>query len=221
MSLTAEDTARVRILDAAETLFYARGIHGVGMDDIRNASGVSLKRLYREFPGKERVVEAFLQRRDVRWRSSLRAYVDAVADPRERPLAVFDWLQTWFAEPGFRGCAWINAYGELGGTSELVARLARDHKNAFRAYVEDLALNAESDRSTGRQLWLLAEGAMVAAAILGDTDHSAHARNAAAELMSRRFGQPTPTTAPGEPTRTLSPTRRAKHNSPNPSSGSL
>jgi AcrR family transcriptional regulator len=184
--MTGDDAIRTQILDAAETLLYARGIHGVGMDDIRNASGVSLKRLYREFPGKERVVEAFLQRRDLRWRGSLASYVEGVDDPRERPLALFDWLAQWFAEPGFRGCAWINAYGELGGTSEIVARLARQHKDAFRAYVEQLTLDAGSDRSTGQQLWLLAEGAMVAAGIFGETDQAPRARRAAAALLNGR-----------------------------------
>lgn len=33
--------AREQALDAAEELFYGRGIQTVGMDDIRGASGVS------------------------------------------------------------------------------------------------------------------------------------------------------------------------------------
>jgi AcrR family transcriptional regulator len=40
-----EGPARTRLLDAAEDLFYTRGIQSVGMDEIRDASGVSLKRL--------------------------------------------------------------------------------------------------------------------------------------------------------------------------------
>ena len=62
-------TAREQALDAAEKLFYGRGIQSVGMDDIRGASGVSLKRLYQLFPAKEQLVEAYLERRDVRWQN--------------------------------------------------------------------------------------------------------------------------------------------------------
>jgi len=51
---------RGRVLDAAEELFYGRGIQSVGMDDIRGTSGVSLKRLYQLFPAKEQLVEAYL-----------------------------------------------------------------------------------------------------------------------------------------------------------------
>ena len=50
------ETAEAHALDAAEELFYSRGIQAVGMDDIRNASGVSLKRLYQLFPAKEQLV---------------------------------------------------------------------------------------------------------------------------------------------------------------------
>lgn len=57
-------TAREQALDAAEELFYGRGVQSVGMDDLRGASGVSLKRLYQLFPAKEQLVEAYLERRD-------------------------------------------------------------------------------------------------------------------------------------------------------------
>lgn len=178
------DPTRGQVLDAAETLFYARGIRGVGMDDIRSASGVPLKRLYREFAGKEQIVVAFLERRDVRWRERLASDVEAHVDPCERLLAVFDWLGDWFAEPGFRGCAWINAYGELGGTSEVVARLARDHKAAFRSYLDGLAADAGLSADFGAHVWLLAEGAMVAAGIFRETGHALQARQAAAQLIA-------------------------------------
>lgn len=113
------DEARARILDAAEKLFYDRGIQSVGMDELRTAAGVSLKRLYQCFPAKHDLVEAYLRRRDARWCASLGEYVAAHADaPEARPLVVFDWLYTWFSDPDFRGCAFINSFGELGATSQ-------------------------------------------------------------------------------------------------------
>src|SRR6516165_1879722 len=88
---TSEDAIR-RALDAAEDLIYARGVQSVGMDEIRDRSGVLLKRLYQLFSSKENLVVAVLERRDTRWHQRLRAYVDGVADPQSRVLAVFDWL---------------------------------------------------------------------------------------------------------------------------------
>jgi AcrR family transcriptional regulator len=179
-----EDAARTRLLDAAEDLFYARGIQSVGMDAIRNASGVSLKQLYRLFPAKEQLVEAYLERRDVSWRGRLADYVECRHDPQQRLLAVFDWLRTWFSEPGYRGCAWINGYGELGSASSAVAGQARRHKEAFRAYLQGLGAAAGLPESLADQLYLLAEGAIVTAAIFGTAEPAARARAAAADLLA-------------------------------------
>jgi AcrR family transcriptional regulator len=63
---TAREAApapREAILAAADRLYYARGIQSVGMDELRTAAGVSLKRLYSEFPSKEALVLAVLQPR--------------------------------------------------------------------------------------------------------------------------------------------------------------
>ncbi|MFF3346284.1 TetR/AcrR family transcriptional regulator [Streptomyces sp. NPDC002779] len=179
-------TARERALDAAEELFYRRGIQSVGMDELRGASGVSLKRLYQLFPAKEQLVEAYLERRDGRWRGRLAAWVEREPDPARRVLAVFDWLARWFAEDGFRGCAWINAYGELGAGSHRVAEQVRAHKRAFRDYLGALVADAGlPDELTG-PLFLLAEGAMVTAGITGGAQPAAEAREAAWRLLESR-----------------------------------
>ncbi|PNE36294.1 TetR/AcrR family transcriptional regulator [Streptomyces noursei] len=189
------DDVRTRILDAAERLFYERGIQAVGMDELRTAAGVSLKRLYGTFPAKHDLVEAYLRRRDARWRADLAAYVDAATEaggaavaPADRLLAVFDWLGSWFAAQDFRGCAFINAYGELGATWEGVARVTRDHKQALRAYLTDLARpsNHPDPAALANQLALLVDGAITAAAISGEpaSAHTARtARTAAAALI--------------------------------------
>jgi hypothetical protein len=128
-------------------------------------------------------VQAYLERRDTRWRGRLAAYVEEHEGAPERILAVFDWLGLWFAEPGFRGCAWINAYGELGATSAPVAELVRAHKRAFREYLDSLAAAAGLPAAAGGQLFLLAEGAMVTAGITGDARPATEAREAARLLL--------------------------------------
>ncbi|MEU1529037.1 TetR/AcrR family transcriptional regulator [Streptomyces fagopyri] len=182
--------AREQALDAAEELFYARGIQTVGMDDVRGASGVSLKRLYQLFPAKELLVEAYLERRDIRWRGRLAAHVDRYEEPERRILAVFDWLRLWFGEPDFRGCAWINSYGELGATSPRVSVQVRAHKQAFRDYLSGLVTAAGLPDSLTDQVHLLAEGAMVTAGITRETGAAGHAAAAVSTLIAagRRAG---------------------------------
>ncbi|MEU9690715.1 TetR/AcrR family transcriptional regulator [Amycolatopsis japonica] len=172
---------REALLDAAENLFYENGIQAVGMDQVRAASGLSLKRIYRFFEAKEDLVVAMLKRRDRRWRGSLAARVEEVQDPQERVLAIFDWLADWFAEPGFRGCAWINAHGEFGPSSAAVLTEVRAHKQAFHEQIETWV------RATGRPVtepvYLLAEGAIVTAGISGDPAPAHQARETVKVLL--------------------------------------
>ncbi|WP_306208410.1 TetR/AcrR family transcriptional regulator [Actinoplanes sp. RD1] len=176
--------ARERALDAAEQLVYARGVHAVGMDDVRELSGVSLKRLYALFPGKDALVEAVLERRDRRWRQRLADFVERSGDRDERLLAVFDWLAEWFTEPGFRGCAWINVFGELGSTSPAVLAQVRGHKRRFAEQLAGWVADADRPAELAAQLLLLAEGAMVTAGIHGGPGPAHEARRAAAALLS-------------------------------------
>jgi AcrR family transcriptional regulator len=177
------DGIRERIIDAADELFYARGFQSVGMDRVRAAAGVSLKRLYAEFPGKEQLIVAVLGLRHDAWEHGIRAAVDAAHDPRARLLAMYDFLERWFGDASFRGCGFINAFGELGATSEEVARVARRHKESFQRYVESLAADAGADSELAAQLALLAEGAQTTAAISGTSEPAVHARRAAEVLV--------------------------------------
>ncbi|WP_327326875.1 TetR/AcrR family transcriptional regulator [Streptomyces sp. NBC_01210] len=182
-----------RVLDAAETLLYGRGLQTVGMDEIRNASGVSLKRLYQLFPSKGRLVEAYLLRRDGRWRAALASHVDARPSQENRILAVFDWLESWFEEPDFRGCAFVNSFGELGATSEGVAAAARGHVDALRRYLAELVAAAGRPAWLSEPLLLLVEGAITTAAISGSSAPAGQAREAARMLLDADRSQvPTP-----------------------------
>ncbi|GHI02068.1 TetR family transcriptional regulator [Streptomyces cellostaticus] len=179
-----DDPIRTRILDVAEQLFYSQGIQAVGMDAVRTAAGVTLRRLYQQFPSKGVLVEEYLLRRDARWRSDLKEYVEAGdTSARERVLAVFDWLHIWFEQPDFRGCAFINSFGELGATSPEVTEAARHHKEQFRRYVADLVRRAGAPSEVADHVVLLAEGAMTTAAISGTPRPAAQGRVAAAALL--------------------------------------
>lgn len=178
-----DDDTVTRLLDAAEELFYTRGIQTVGIDDIRDRAGVSLKRLYQCFSSKEELLLAVLGRRDIRWRARLSEFVSRIDDRQARILAVFDWLGEWFCEPGFRGCAWINSHGELGAVSTAVAEHARRHKTAFKGYLGQLVADAGFQPALTDQLALLAEGAMVEAGIFATPSSASHARAAAEALI--------------------------------------
>jgi AcrR family transcriptional regulator len=184
---TVEPETAARIVETADALFYTRGIQAVGMDEIRSTAGVSLKKLYAAFPGKEQLIAAVLAGRHDFWEQGIRAAVDAADDPRAQLLAVYDFLESWFGDETFRGCGFINAFGELGATSPAIAEIAREHKDSFQRFVAGITAQAVPDTERAEelaaQLALLAEGAQTTAAIAGTTEPAVHARRAAAVLI--------------------------------------
>ncbi|MGK5499401.1 TetR/AcrR family transcriptional regulator [Streptomyces sp. URMC 125] len=183
------ETARERVVAAADRLFYARGVQAVGMDAVRDGSGVSLKRIYALFPSKEDLVVAVLRHRTERWNAGIAGAVEGAGTPRERLLAVFDFLADWFREDDFRGCAFINVFGELGSGSARVAEAVREQKASFGRQVADLVRAAGGPDHLAPQLVLLAEGAQTTAAIAHDPGAAAHARAAADTLIRCALGE--------------------------------
>jgi AcrR family transcriptional regulator len=176
-------SAAQRILDAAERLFYSRGVQAVGIDMIVAEAGVGLKTLYAHFGSKDRLVEAYLRRRSQHWLDRLQIRM-AQLHGHDRVLVIFDALNEWFAAPDFSGCAFINAVGELHANP--VARaIAREHKQAVRALLRHGARDAAvTDPDTfADQLMLLVEGATVTAYVEGDKLAAIRARATAAALL--------------------------------------
>lgn len=179
-----ENEARARILDAAEQLYYAKGYSAVGMDELRATAGVSLKRVYTLFPSKNDIITAVLGRKHEEWENMLAGAVDAAGkDPRARLLAVYGFLEGWFCADDFRGCAFINAFGELGGTTPEIAQIVRSHKESFQQHMSGLVSEMGAPEVLAAQLAILAEGAQSTAAISGDARVAVQAREAAEVLI--------------------------------------
>ncbi|EWS79851.1 TetR family transcriptional regulator [Brachybacterium phenoliresistens] len=179
----ANEALRAQIVRAADALYYSRGITAVGMDEVRSTAGVSLKRLYALFPGKESLILAVLRHRHGIWEQGVEAAVAAAGSPRGRVLAVFDFLAEWFTEESFRGCGFVNAFGEMGPGFPSIAQYVREHKEGFQARMAELVREAGLPEQLAPQLALLAEGAQTTAAILGTAEPAEHARAAAETLL--------------------------------------
>lgn len=178
-----ETVSAQHVIEVADRLFYARGIQSVPMDELRTEAGISLKRLYALFPSKDALVAAVLESRQAEWRDGIQDWAQRVDDPRDKLLAIFDFLASWFAQDDFRGCAFINSFGELGAVAPAVADAARSHKDGFQKYVAGLADELGAPAYLAPQIALLAEGAQTTAAISGSVDAATNARAAAATLI--------------------------------------
>jgi AcrR family transcriptional regulator len=177
------DSAREQLLDAAEEVFNARGIQAVGMDRLRTAANLPLRRIYQLYPSKDELVVAFLRRRHLRMMSEIAEFV-AGYDGDARVSAIFVWLHRWFCEPNFRGCPWMNTFGELGPTQPGVAAEVHRHQREFRKLVIQIVTGAGHSREAASAIYLLVEGAVAVAAVQRVASPAVDARRAAESLIS-------------------------------------
>ncbi|WP_143590891.1 TetR/AcrR family transcriptional regulator [Thermoactinospora rubra] len=122
---------RTEILDAAASLFAARGFHGVSIEDIGAAVGVTGPALYRHFPSKEAILAETLLAISSHLRDTAAEVVTRGADPAATLEALLD-LHVSFA---LDNPALITVHDrELGNVPEPQRRRIR---RLQRLYVEE------------------------------------------------------------------------------------
>jgi AcrR family transcriptional regulator len=188
LSIATDDarapSARQRLLASANELFYNEGVQTVGIDRVIEHAGVAKATLYNLFGNKEGLVLAYLAARHDGTAARLASAVDRHRDPRRRLLAVFEAQAQVFAQPGFRGCAFVSAFAEapLGG---LIAQASYDYRTWVRALFVDLSeqAGATDPLELARQLQIIFDGGMLAAWMDGDPSIATSSRAAAEALL--------------------------------------
>jgi AcrR family transcriptional regulator len=185
----AERTAdtKSRLLDAAGELFYAHGINATGVDTIVAKSGVAKMTLYKHFPSKDVLVAEWLRRQSERWRSDLDRSLSRIADsPADKLARLFEVLAEWFADPSFRGCAFVNCVTELSDPDHPGRRVCSEHRKLVREYLAGLARQAgyADPERLAESLAMLADGATVSALSEGTPDAAQRASGLASSLLA-------------------------------------
>lgn len=192
MSTKLEGSARERLLAAATELFYAEGVHTVGIDRVIERAGVAKASLYSTFGSKEELVRAYLE---ARAQSRQQRITEAIArhrEPRAQVLAIFDLLGEMIARPTYRGCAFVNASAEGPRGESKVTQVCSSSRAWLRALFGQLAGElgvAEPDAVAGR-LMMLYDGATISASMDGNLAAAAEARVVAAELLDAAAPRP-------------------------------
>lgn len=182
---------RDHLVETALALFSRHGYHATGIDRILAESGVAKMTLYKHFRSKDDLILAALRRRDEEFFRWLQNEVESrAATARERLLTVFDALDTWFKDPNFNGCCFINAAGEYGRKDDPVHVACAEHKARIAGYIRELAqaAGASSPDDVARQMMLLVNGAIVAAHVGGDLTAARSARTLAEATLVGSLG---------------------------------
>jgi AcrR family transcriptional regulator len=151
-----------RILVTAHELFYREGIRATGIDRVIAESGVTKVTFYRYYPSKNDLVRAFLEYRHAQWMAWFTDALQRLGARRGNGIdALVPALREWFGDPGYRGCAFINSVGELGGTLPDVVEIARRHKREMTAAIADLLAPSRHREKDAQAIALAVDGAIV------------------------------------------------------------
>lgn len=132
---------RQHLVDTALKLFYEKGIHSIGINEILKVAGVAKKTLYTHFESKEALLLAALKQRDeifVQWLDNRLAGAETNQQTVER---VFNALEEWFtgAAPelgDFRGCFFVNTSAEFSDPNSDISKYCQTHKQRVRQLIE-------------------------------------------------------------------------------------
>lgn len=126
---------RKHILKVAEALFNEFGYTAVGVDLIRDKAEVSKTSIYRYFGSKDKLIEAVMVQRHLRFEDELNSAVSSATDMNSRLNAILDWHFLWFRSVHFKGCMFIHAMAELKEQSDVITQEALRHKAWIKSLV--------------------------------------------------------------------------------------
>lgn len=132
---------RQLLVDTALKLFYEKGIHSIGINEILKVSGVAKKTLYTHFESKEALVLTALKQRNdifVQW---LDKKLSGTETNHELVEKLFKALEEWFTsatpELGhFRGCFFVNTSAEFSDSNSDISLYCQTHKQRVKQLVE-------------------------------------------------------------------------------------
>ncbi|MBV8325134.1 TetR/AcrR family transcriptional regulator [Chryseobacterium sp.] len=164
-----------KILDTAERLFYEQGYSNTGINQIISESDIAKGSLYKHFETKVDLLVAYIQRMHQLWFSRLEAGVNAVSDPKEKLLAVFDHHTKRQEIRQYGGCPFVKANDEAGTDDPRVLAEIQATKVHSKDFIKKLVMNSGhrqilTDGELTETIYMMLEGSIVTASVFKKPD---------------------------------------------------
>jgi AcrR family transcriptional regulator len=179
--------ARDKVFAVAADLFYRKGIHAVGVEEIVKEAGVAKISLYRSFASKDALVIAYLEDRSSsflrEWDSTFDRYRD---NPRAQLRAIMTYIAERTTQDGYRGCPFINFCAEFPDPLHPGRAVAQATMQALRERFRRIAeaLDAPEPQRLADSFLLLMEGAYgISQTLGGGPDGAGHSIVWAGEML--------------------------------------
>ena len=161
MHTERKNAIRGTVIDTASRLFYKQGYANTGINQIIEESGVVKSSVYTAFRTKEDILMGYLEKTGAETDKALQAAADEKDTPREKVLAVFDFLIGLVQQEEYYGCQFLNIISEIPLEAErVIGQIQKQKNNVRRLFAEILQPIGKQDLAD--QIYLLFDGALIA-----------------------------------------------------------
>jgi len=176
-----------RILATASRLFYDQGYNQTGINQIIDEADIARASLYHHFPSKTDLLMAYLESTHELWFRELEVFMQPIAGPREKLLALFDFRVRRQQRMNYKGCHFNKIVAESYDAPE-VFDLVRTHKDRLWRYINDLVGQAGhrrlvDDDTLTDTIFILLEGGMTLGAMYRSSEWTEKARGIVSSFL--------------------------------------
>lgn len=180
------------IIEVAFSLFYHKGIHAVGINEIIKTAGVAKKTLYNHFVSKDELIVATIIYRDQLEISHLKFKLASAEIGKDALLALFELLNDFINDRDatlgdFRGDYFNNSCAEYAQSNILLYETCQAHKmtikNIIQGHVDSFEQKPEKNQFLVETICLLKEGVINSALVQGNVNSAIEATACVENLL--------------------------------------
>lgn len=158
---------RTAIVKTASRLFYQQGYSNTGINQIIAEAGIAKSSLYQHFRSKEELLLAYLEETGLQTMEALSNAAAQGNTPKEKLLAIFDYLEILADDPEFYGCHFLNMVYELPADAVRVRAQIKKQKDNIRELFRNILAPVDKE-ILADEIYTLFEGSLVGNKIHND-----------------------------------------------------
>jgi AcrR family transcriptional regulator len=173
---------RTAIIQTASRLFYRQGYSNTGINQIIAEAGIAKSSLYQHFRSKEDLLLAYLEETGLQTINALSNAADQHNTPKEKLLAIFDFLEILVDQPDFYGCHFLNMVYELPVDAVRIREQIKKQKDSIRELFRQILMPIHKE-ILADDIYTLFEGSLIGNKIHNDPWPIISAKNIVKKLL--------------------------------------
>src|ERR1700754_4366947 len=129
---------RESIMTTASRLFYQNGYSNTGINQIIEEAGIAKSSLYQHFRSKEDLLMAYLEETGTETLELLKQASDGYETPKDKILAIFDYLKLLVLNNNFFGCHFLNLVYEMPQDAMRIRQQVKKQKDNVREMFREI-----------------------------------------------------------------------------------